>query len=161
MCQAMVYTYKGWRFLSIISSSRHTSTDAYHYWQRPSRERYFKLMDYAQFAYFKPPRPEQAIPPDCIQSYEDRGWVGQVKKNGTNNLIFVAPDHALTFRTRHATPHKLWAPTKASSQSFQPLPPFWYVLNAELLHRSQKLRELTFAQRQARGRPQETRGSHG
>jgi hypothetical protein len=78
-------------------------------------------MDYTQFAYFAPPRPEQAIPPICIQSYEDRGWVAQIKKNGTNNLIFVAPDHTLTFRTRHATLTNSGSPRKLlvrSSKSY-------------------------------------------
>jgi hypothetical protein len=128
----------------------------------------FKLMDYEIYTFFPPPRPEQAIPPDLIRDCEARGFIAQIKKNGTNNVITVSPGHELTTTTRYGTPHQLWTPSEASGQTFRSLPgKDWYVLNAELLHsktaqikdvnfifdiyvhRSQKLIDHTFAQRQA------------
>ena len=151
-----------------IASSRHTSTDAYYCAQRPSREMDFKLMDYETYTFFPPLRPEQAIPPDLIRDCEARGFIAQIKKNGTNNAITVSPGHELTTTTRYGTSHKLWTPSGVSGQIFRSLPGNgWYVLNAELLHsktaqikdvnfifdiylhRSQKLIDHTFAQRQA------------
>jgi hypothetical protein len=124
-------------------------------------------MDYDAYAFFVPPRPELAVPPDLIRDYDARGFIAQLKKNGTNNILTVSPAHELTTTTRYGTSHKLWSPSDASGQIFKSLPGNgWNVLNAELLHsktaqikdvnfnfdiyvdRSQKLMDLTFAQRQ-------------
>lgn len=87
-----------------------------------------------QFLY--PPRPDKAIPPGMMHLYEQRGWLAQVKKNGTNNIIAVPPDRsALLTWNRHNEPHKLWTPTAASSAAFLALPgDKWWVFVAELMH---------------------------
>ncbi len=94
-------------------------------------------MRYDSFAYLWPPRPgsKQAIMPMMASMFERRGWKAQVKKNGTCNVIAVAPGGAITAMNRHNETHKLWSPTPASSAAFQGLPGTgWYVFVAELLH---------------------------
>jgi hypothetical protein len=92
-------------------------------------------MKYDEYRYLWPPRPETKIPSASLQMYEKLGWIGQYKKNGTCNLVFVSPEKDLTFRTRHDEPHKLWSPTKESSDLFRKLPGSgWYVIVTELLH---------------------------
>jgi hypothetical protein len=49
-------------------------------------------MDYETYTFFPPPRLEQAIPPDLIRDCEARGFIAQIKKNGTNNVITVSPN---------------------------------------------------------------------
>jgi hypothetical protein len=58
-----------------------------------------------------PPRPEKAITPTLISFYERRGWVAQVKKNGTCSLASTN-DGDTTFYTRHNEQHKAWTPTE-------------------------------------------------
>ncbi len=92
-------------------------------------------MKYTKYTYLYPPRPEKAIPPGLLSAYEDKGWVGQYKKNGTCNVTFVSPTKEITVMTRHNAKHKAWAPTEASNKFFKELPGNdWYVFVSELLH---------------------------
>ena len=92
-------------------------------------------MKYSKYTYLYPPRPEKAIPPGLLAAYEDKGWVGQYKKNGTCNVTFVSPEKEITVMTRHDAKHKAWAPTEASNKFFKELPgDGWYVFVSELLH---------------------------
>jgi hypothetical protein len=92
-------------------------------------------MRFDSYDYLWPPRPENAIPRPMISYYERRGWVAQAKKNGTCNVLAVAPNRALHCMNRHKAEHKLWSPTAASSACFRDLPGHgWYVFVAELLH---------------------------
>jgi hypothetical protein len=86
--------------------------------------------------YLFPPRPENAIAANQLDDYEhNRGFVAQVKKNGTSNVIIVDPDRAVRCYTRHNTEHKAWALTEQSGARFRTLPGNgWYVFAAELLH---------------------------
>lgn len=97
-------------------------------------------MKYDKFTYIYPPRAENAIPPALLKSYEGRGWIAQVKKNGTNSVIFSSPEKDVFAMNRHAEKHGQWDTEKdpapeATKMIFRKLPgKGWYVLNAELLH---------------------------
>lgn len=92
-------------------------------------------MKYTKYQYLYPPRPNNAIPVNLLNTYERKGWVGQFKKNGTCNVTFVTPEREIIVMTRHNTKHKAWSPTIASSQFFKDLPGNgWYVFVSEMLH---------------------------
>ena len=96
-------------------------------------------MKYTEAAFLYPPRPENAILRMSLPMYDKMNWVGQVKKNGTGNVIAVSPEKGVSTRlhcwTRHNAEHKLWTPTAASTEAFRSLPgKGWYVFVAELLH---------------------------
>jgi hypothetical protein len=95
-------------------------------------------MRYDNFRYLWPPRPVNAIPPQMLRFYEQRGWMAQAKKNGTCNIITVDPKGKLHCMNRHKETHKLWEPTEDSSEAFLDLPRGWYVFVAELLHNKVK-----------------------
>jgi hypothetical protein len=65
-----------------------------------------------------PPRPKQAIAPSLIPWYESRGYVAQVKKNGTCSVASVCPDRRVRFWTRDGDPHKMWTPTEEADRFF-------------------------------------------
>lgn len=90
---------------------------------------------YNEFSPIIPPRPEKAVPPSFLGFYERRGWLASIKKNGTNNVIYRAPNGKLTTRNRHGLPHKAWQFSGKSAEIFHILPcDGWSVWNAELLH---------------------------
>jgi len=60
-----------------------------------------------------PPRPKLSIPPDKIQDYEDKGYVGQLKFNGTRTLVEIRPGGNISLWTRHREPHKAYALSQA------------------------------------------------
>jgi hypothetical protein len=97
-------------------------------------------MRYEKFEYLWPPRPnsKRACPPTGpmgVSFYERRGWQGQVKKNGTCNVIAISPEGEMVAMNRHHEEHKAWVPTRASCAAFADLPGNgWYVFVAELLH---------------------------
>jgi len=49
--------------------------------------------------YIFPPRPETAINPSQLSYYEKRGWIGQIKKNGTCVVINI--DNGVEVWNRH------------------------------------------------------------
>jgi hypothetical protein len=92
-------------------------------------------MKYTSFSYLAPPRAEAKIPLGMLSIYEDGGWIAQIKKNGTNSVIFVPPDRIPFAYNRHGERHKVWDFDKESAAFFSKLPgKNWYVFNAELLH---------------------------
>lgn len=92
-------------------------------------------MRFENYSYLWPPRPEQAIARQLVGFYEKRGWVAQVKMNGTCNVLAVSPDRKIVAMNRHNASHKLWTPTKENVADFAHLPGHgWYVLLSELLH---------------------------
>lgn len=85
--------------------------------------------------YLFPPRPENSIPADRLDVYEAKGFVAQVKKNGTSNVIMVSPEREIRCYKRDNTEHKAWAITDKSGARFRQLPgQGWYVFAAELMH---------------------------
>lgn len=49
------------------------------------------MQPYTKFSYFHPPRPQRSIPSDALDGRGASGKFAQVKKNGTRNLVFIAP----------------------------------------------------------------------
>lgn len=92
-------------------------------------------MTYDKYSYICPPRTENAIPSMMLTGFEKRGWIAQVKKNGTNSVIFVSPEREVFAKGRHDNDHKQWEFTDETRAIFTKLPgKGWYVFNAELLH---------------------------
>lgn len=59
-----------------------------------------------------PPRPEQAVPRAMLPFFEDRGYVAQIKKNGTCSMVWIDRAGKPTFYTRHGEAHKAWKPSR-------------------------------------------------
>lgn len=55
-----------------------------------------------------PPRPKLSIPPEKIPDYEEKGYVAQLKFNGTRTLIEIKPGGEILLWTRHREPHKAY-----------------------------------------------------
>ena len=92
-------------------------------------------VSYTDFSYFYPPKAEAKIPVGLLDLYEKKGWWAQIKKNGTNSVIFVPPDREPFAYNRHGEKHKVWNFDDLSARCFKNLPGTgWYVFNAELLH---------------------------
>ncbi len=92
-------------------------------------------MDYTSFQYFHPRKPQQKIPPTLLHIYERLEWNLQIKKNGTNNMIFISPEKEIHFRaSAQDLVHSAWQPSRNSKKVLESLPSYWYVFNAELLH---------------------------
>lgn len=93
---------------------------------------------YDRFEFITPPRPASGVntPPGTLPRFEAKGWWGQAKKNGTNNVVFVRPDRGLICMTRHGTEHRQWSGfTRESGGFYADLPgKGWCVFNEELLH---------------------------
>ena len=107
--------------------------------------RIMAVMRYDEYNYLWPPRPENALPTSSLQFYEKRGWVAQMKMNGTCTVVFVSPDGELIFKTRHNEDHKNWVPSDESTKVFRDLPgDGWYVFVCELLHNKTSLVKDTF-----------------
>lgn len=65
-------------------------------------------MEYINYEFLFPPRPETALPSSLLKMYERKGWIAQFKKNGTGGTIAISPDKQFTCKTRHGDNHKLW-----------------------------------------------------
>lgn len=95
-------------------------------------------MDYNEYSYLFPPRPETKIAQGQLAFYEKRGWIAQLKKNGTNTVIFAKGSEVI-FMTRHAEngkgiPHKMWKPKQLHVDFFAGRSNKWNVWVAELLN---------------------------
>lgn len=93
------------------------------------------MINYSQYSYLWPPRPEQVITPVMLPFYEKQGWVAQYKKNGTCTLIFTNGKEVI-YKTRHNEDHKAWTPLPEHNEYFREIAKSgnWYVFEAELLH---------------------------
>lgn len=98
-------------------------------------------MKYESYQYLYPPRPERAIPVEQLGFFEKRGWVGQMKKNGTCTVLFVTPDKKVITKTRHDADHKMWSQNESRAlEIFENLPgDNWYVFVIEVLHNKTSL----------------------
>lgn len=96
-------------------------------------------MDYKDYAYLFPPRPDQKVARGLLSHYERLGWHAQVKKNGTCTVVFARGDEVI-FKTRHADEckdgddHKMWTPKKEHVNFFAGRSSKWNVYVGELLH---------------------------
>lgn len=89
-------------------------------------------MNYDEYTYLYPPRPEKAIPRDLLVFYQNRGYWAQVKKNGTCTVIFAKGDEVI-FKTRHHDDHKQWTPLPEHYDFFKGGDK-WNVFVGELIH---------------------------
>lgn len=97
-----------------------------------------EIMDYTDYQYLWPPRPETKIPQGMLGFYQKKGYVAQVKKNGTCTVIFAREDQVI-FKTRHGDvdngEHRMWAPKPEHIEFFKSkATKGWSVFVAELLH---------------------------
>jgi hypothetical protein len=90
-------------------------------------------MDYTEYSYLYPPRPEVKITQSQLAFYENRGWVAQYKKNGTCTLIFARGDEVI-FKGRHDNNLKAWTPKAMHYDFFKGRSDKWNVYVAELLN---------------------------
>ncbi len=93
-------------------------------------------MDYKEYTYLFPPRPETKIAKTSLGFYENRNWWAQKKKNGTCTVIF-AKGNEIIFKTRHKDDHKLWKP-EGDHNAFFAGSKKWNVYVAELMHSKTK-----------------------
>lgn len=91
-------------------------------------------MKYNEYSYLYPPRPDKAIPRDFLSFYERQGFIGQVKKNGTCNVLAVSPKKEIICMNRHAEPHKAWVPGDSVIPFRKLSGKGWYVFVTEVLH---------------------------
>ena len=95
-------------------------------------------MDYIEYSYLWPPRPGsgRAIPKELLAIYQAKGWIAQLKKNGTCTVVFSRGDEVI-FKTRHPElhngDHKMWKPSALHTAPFKGSP-FWNVYVGELLN---------------------------
>jgi hypothetical protein len=93
------------------------------------------LFPYTHWQFLYPPRPEKAVSPSFLSFYERRGWVLQMKKNGTCTLVGVDPEGHLHTISRHNTQHTHWQPTERTRKLEQFCPKgSWTVFVAELMN---------------------------
>lgn len=103
-------------------------------------------MDFNEWRYLFPPRPEIAISKGALGQYEKWGYIGQAKLNGTCNVLGIAPGRqTIKAMTRHNDDHKAWSPSAVNLRAFQGLPgPGWYVFVAELLHSKGNFKNINY-----------------
>jgi len=93
-------------------------------------------MDYTEFKYLWPPRPETKVARPMLGFYQNLGWYAQKKKNGTCTVIFARGKEVI-FKTRHGDEndgdHRMWTPN-AEHKRFFSGSEGWNVFVAELLH---------------------------
>lgn len=94
------------------------------------------MRPYNSFVYLTPPRSEVVLSKEHLSIYEERKFIAQVKKNGTNSIIFVPPERdQVCAWNRHGTLHKVWQPDGQTRRVFEQLPgKNWWVFNGELMH---------------------------
>jgi len=90
-----------------------------------------------------PPRPKVSIPPEKIIDYEKKGYVAQLKFNGTRTLVEMKPGGEIKLWTRNREPHKAYTLSegmKADLMEFHESsdPDKHVVLDGELMHSKTK-----------------------
>ena len=94
-------------------------------------------MNYTEFKYLRPPRCGTAFPPmrSEFSRLERLGYKAQIKWNGANSVIFVAPDRSIDAWTRHGERHKRFRFNDENSKMFRGIPgDKWWVFNGEYLN---------------------------
>ena len=91
---------------------------------------------YNKFEYLWPPRPENALTPDRIVFYEQHGYVGQYKKNGTCSVFAIKCPDTFISMTRHKDEHKQWTFSKYFHDCFSKYlkKDSWYYFVGEVIH---------------------------
>jgi hypothetical protein len=105
------------------------------------------MIPYARFSYIHPPRPETAIAPNALAGRAAQGFYTQVKKNGTRNLVFVAPPgetmdgqstlvagRQIQTWNRHNGRHKTWKESPEALELLASHALGWSVFDTELIN---------------------------
>lgn len=97
-------------------------------------------MNYDNYMYLWPPRPESKIPVGMTAFYDRRGWVSQAKLNGTCSVIFTNGTDCI-IKTRHNDDHRAWVPETEHLEFFKSTAKHgkWNVFVAELMHNKSPL----------------------
>lgn len=90
-----------------------------------------------------PPRPKLSIPPEKIVDYENKGYVAQLKFNGTRTLVELKPGGEIKLWTRHREPHKAYKLSKGMEENLHEMhesmsPDKHLVIDGELMHSKTK-----------------------
>jgi hypothetical protein len=95
-----------------------------------------ELLTYDKWRFLYPPRPTTAIAPATLNVYQNRGWICEIKKNGTCTVLGLSPDKKIYPFTRHAEMHSAWKPDLDSPclRKLKDLPNEWFVFAGEILH---------------------------
>lgn len=96
-----------------------------------------------------PPRPKISIPPAVLPDYEKKGYVAQLKFNGTRTLIELKPGGEIKFWTRRREPHKAYKPSRGMLNTLREIhevanPDEHMVIDGELMHSKTKSLKDTF-----------------
>lgn len=79
-----------------------------------------------------PPRPTEAIDRSLIPFFETRGYVAQIKKNGTCSVVWIGQSGKVEFYTRHNSAHRAWTPSRQTIEFLSQFRNSCFVF--ELLH---------------------------
>lgn len=115
-------------------------------------------MQYAEYSYLYPPRPEKRVAPATIPFLESQGYWAQIKRNGDCTLIFAKGDD-VRFMNRHDQTPTRWSPKDYHREFFKGFPE-WNVFVGErigdtlylfdqIVHKGEHLVGSTFEDRQA------------
>lgn len=94
-----------------------------------------KKIPYTEKFVMFPPRASVSIRPENMNQY--KGYIAQLKYNGSRTLIFVLPDGTIELWSRHQEPHKQYKMTADMEESIRALnlpPKSFHVLDGELMH---------------------------
>ncbi len=94
---------------------------------------------YNKYRYIYPPRPENSVPSDDIQSYDNGSMIAQPKLNGSNTTIYTNGVEVITMN-RHNEPITNFTLSKQEiiDTLFKSTPGNWQVINGEYLNKSKK-----------------------
>ncbi len=96
-------------------------------------------MKYNKFIYLYPPRPENAICPEELDSWDNSSMIGQIKTNGSNTLIFTnGSDVKIMGRHKQILSNIQISQREIIESLYNPLNlnGKWLVLNAECLNKN-------------------------
>lgn len=96
----------------------------------------FDRMKYENFRYLYPPRPKHKIKPSTIMQYDNGQYFAQVKTDGSNSTLYIAPDKTWQLWNRHNEKQTLYRDLE-----FEKLyrgNSGFIVLNGEMLNKNKK-----------------------
>jgi ATP-dependent DNA ligase len=94
---------------------------------------------YNKYRYLFPPRPENAIPIDDIETYDNDSMIAQPKLNGSNCVIFTngIEMHIMNRHNEYITNFQL-SKEELITTLFKSQPGNWQIINGEYLNKSKK-----------------------
>ena len=92
------------------------------------------MLPYRKFRYYYPPRPDLALPPSTLNTYNSTQWVAEAKLNGSNGTVYANKNEVQIYN-RHAEEFKGF---RVDVIHLLPLDKGWVVVNGEYMNKSQK-----------------------